>query len=378
MSTQALHILGTAITDFGELWQLSLTELFCQAATQAITDAGLEPDQIEAVYVANKAGGNFQGQAHLNALVSASLPHCPPAVRIEAACASGGAALLTAADALRAGRYQTVLVVGFEKMTDVSGAETTAILSTAADAERQAGSTFPALYALLANAYLRQHPTVGDSGELLAQVAVKNHHHALDNPHAQFHKTLTVADVMRSPLVATPLRVLDCSPISDGAAAVVLSRRRGRSKAKLIGSGHGQDRVVLADRTSLTQFAATQRAATQAYTTAGLEPSAIQLAEVHDCFTIAELLAVADLGFLPADQVPEAYRRGRFYQGQSLVINRSGGLKAGGHPVGATGVKQVAYLAEQLAAGAGRYALAHNIGGAGATAVVHILEATHV
>lgn len=377
MSHSTLSIIGTAVTQFGELWDRSLSDLFCEAAQAAIADAGLHVEEIDAIFVANKAAGSFENQSHINALVSQCFPHFPPAMRIEAACASGGAAMLAAEYALRAGQYQTVLVVGVEKMTDVSAEETTQILSSAADATAQYGSTFPALYALLADAYLREHQR---GPEVLAAVAVKNHKHALSNSKAQFHKEITVEDVLRSMVVAPPLHVLDCSPISDGAAAVVLttqSRKGTMTKAHIVGAGHGQDFVTLADRQSFTQLPATRRAAQQAFAQANLQPQDIIVAEVHDCFTIAEVLALADLGFFSQQDAATAAEEGNTTYGGQIIINPSGGLKACGHPVGATGVKQIAYLAELLTSSEHRYALAHNVGGAGATAVVHILEGVH-
>jgi acetyl-CoA C-acetyltransferase len=370
MNTKNIAIIGTAITKFGELWEKDLSDLFSDVVERSIRDAGIEPSDVDAVFVANKAAGNFENQSHLNALVSQCFEHFPPAMRIEAACASGGAAVLAAEYALHAGQYETVLVVGVEKMTDVSAEETTAILSSAADAVHQYGSTFPGLYALLADAYLRQFKLQPDA---LAAVAVKNHRHALSNSLAQFRKELTIDAVLRSAVVAPPLHVLDCSPISDGAAAVVLTTKKHTHKAKILGFGHGQDVVVLAQRDSLTTFAATRRAAEQAYEFSGLSPKEIQVAEVHDCFTIAEILAVADLGLVDQKDAGIAALEGLTTYGGQVVINPSGGLKACGHPVGATGVKQVAYLADLLAQGEMQYALAHNVGGAGATAVVHIL-----
>lgn len=370
MTTKHIAIIGTAITKFGELWNKDLSDLFSDVVERSVRDAGIELCDVDAIFVANKAAGNFQNQSHLNALVSQCFDHFPPAMRVEAACASGGAALLAAEYALRAEQYETVLVVGVEKMTDVSAEETTEILSSAADSVLQYGSTFPGLYALLADAYLRQFNL---QPEALAAVAVKNHRHALSNPLAQFRKELTIDAVLKSPVVAPPLHVLDCSPISDGAAAVVLTTKKHTYKAKILGTGHGQDTVALAQRDSLTRFASTRRAAEQAYKTSGLLPKNIQVAEVHDCFTIAEILAISDLGLVDQKDAGTAALEGLTTHGGRVVVSPSGGLKACGHPVGATGVKQVVYLAEILSQDEAQYGLAHNVGGAGATAVVHIL-----
>jgi acetyl-CoA C-acetyltransferase len=369
--TKQVSIIGTAISQFGELWDKGLHDLLTESIDEVIKDAQINPSDIEAVFVANKAGGNFENQSHLNALASECFEHCPPAMRIEAACASGGAALLAAQQALLSGKYETVLVVGAEKMTDVSAEETTGILSSAADSVLQYGSTFPALYGLIADAYSREQSLPVDA---LAAIAVKNHKHALQNSKAQFRKALSIDQVLASPIVASPLHVFDCSPISDGAASIILTTRKHSAKAKIKGSGHGQDVMTLANRESLTTFQATIKAAQQAYTQAGLKPGDIQIAEVHDCFTIAEALAVSDLGFFTKEEAGIAALNNSSTYGGKITINPSGGLKACGHPVGATGVKQVAYLAEQLASSDTQFALAHNVGGAGATAVVHILE----
>ncbi len=365
-----VKILGSGITHFGELWDKSLIELLSDAATEAIADAGLGPKDIEAVFVANKAAGNYENQHHLNALVSQFFPHYPPAMRIEGACASGSLAMLAAEFALLSGRYKTVLVVGGEKMTDVSAEETTHILSGAADNLREFGSTFPALYALLAQSHMSEF---GTTREQLSAVAVKNHKHAMSNSRAQFHKSFTLEQVSKSMLVSDPLRLLDCSPVSDGAAAVVLSSVNDPKGTKVLGMGHAQDSVDLASRESLTSFKATRQAMKQALTQSGLTQGKIQAAEVHDCFTIAEIFAIEDLGFFEPGQGGLATLSGKTTYGGKIIINPSGGLKACGHPVGATGVKQVAFLHKQIQEGKIGVGLSHNVGGSGATAVVHIL-----
>lgn len=372
-----ISILGSRITQFGELWDKSLQDLLIEAMDEAVNNSGLEPKEIEAIYVANKAGGGFVNQRHLNALASGHFAHLPPAFRIEAACASGGLALVSAEQALLSGQFKTVLVVGVEKMTDVSSSQTTQLLATAADMAQEYGSTFPALYALLANIHMQKF---GTTRKQLSAVAVKNHGHAMSNPQAQYHKEFSLDQVSNSLLVADPLRLLDCSPITDGAAAVVLTSQdplnqledSGKNKPQILGVGHAQDSLSLAGRKSLTELSATQKAAKQAFRQAKLSPQDIKVAEVHDCFTIAELLAIEDLGFVEKGQGGPATLAGKT-SGKKLTINHSGGLKACGHPVGATGVKQVAYLAQLIENDVYDQALAHNVGGSGATAVVHIL-----
>ena len=215
---------------------------------------------------------------------------------------------------------------------------------------------------------------LGTTRDQLSAVAVKNHLHALDNPDAQFHKKFTIEQVNHSLLVADPLRILDCSPISDGAAALVLTTKSQTAKPEIIGWGQGQDSIDLAHRTDLTSLQATKTAARHAFKRAQLKPQDIQVAEVHDCFSIAGILAIEDLGFFAPGEGAVATADHRTTIGGSVVINPSGGLKACGHPVGATGVKQLAYISRLLESGLYQVGLTHNVGGSGATAVVHIVK----
>ena len=365
-----IKVIGNYIGKFAELWEQSLTDLIKEGVEGVLADAQIDPKSIDAIFVANKASGSFNNQRHLGALVSEQFAHFPPAMRIEGACASGGLAMLAAEQALLSGVYKTVLVLGVEKMTDVSGSETAAILATAASREKEYGSTFPALYAILANYHMNKY---GTTREQLSSVVVKNHLHAFDNPKDQFHKKFTLEDVANSAMVASPLRLLDCSPISDGVAAVILSSKPSSRKAKILGFGHGQDTLALADRQDLGRLAATEKAAKQAFLMAKLSQTDIQVAEVHDCFSIAEILAVEDLGFFAKGKAAAAIAKGKATYGGQIVINPSGGLKACGHPVGATGVKQIAFLANLIEKGKFERVLAHNVGGSGATAAVNIL-----
>lgn len=365
-----IKVIGNYIGKFGELWEQSLTDLIKEGVAGVLADAQIAPESIDAIFVANKASGSFNHQRHLGALVSEQFAHFPPAMRIEGACASGGLAMLAAEQALLSGVYKTVLVLGVEKMTDVSGSETAAILATAASHEKEYGSTFPALYAVLADYHMHKY---GTTREQLSSVVVKNHLHALDNPKAQFHKKFTLEDVTNSAMVASPLRLLDCSPISDGVAAVILSSKPSSRKTKILGFGHGQDTLALQDRKDLGRLVATEKAASRAFLMAKLSQKDIQAAEVHDCFSIAEILAVEDLGFFAKGKAAAAIAAGQTTYGGKLVINPSGGLKACGHPVGATGVKQIAFLANLIEQGKFERVLAHNVGGSGATAAVNIL-----
>lgn len=364
-----IHIAGSYISKFGELWDKSLEDLIKEATLNAISDSALEAKEIEAVYIANMASGQYSNQLHLGALVSQYLGHYPPAIRVEAACASGGVAIVEAQKALLSKLYKTVLVIGVEKMTDVSSSQTTQILASAANYGSEYGSTFPGLYAILAQQHMQKYGTTRDQ---LSRVAVKNHRHALDNDKAQFRRKITVDQVSNSAPVADPLTLLDCSPISDGVAGVILTSKK-INKPQILGFGQGQDSLDLASRTSLVELPATKRAVQLALDRARLTIDQIEVAEVHDCFTIAEILAIEDLGFVKKGEGGKASISGQTTYGGKVVINPSGGLKACGHPIGATGVKQVAYIAKLIENNKFKLGLTHNIGGSGATAVVNII-----
>jgi acetyl-CoA C-acetyltransferase len=389
---EKIKIIGKYVTNFGELWDRSLESLFEDAvfgALNSVTGSKFNQKEIEAVFVANMAGGQFSNQSHLNALVSNMFDHNPPGFRVEAACASGGMALEMAQTALKSGKYKTVLVVGAEKMTDVMGGDSTKILSGASDYQKEYGSTFPALYALLAQAHMQKF---GTTREQLSAVASKNHKHALKNQKAQFRKEIPKSVISKSTVIADPIRLLDCSPVSDGAAAVILTTKDIKEyahKPVIEAVGHAQDSLSLAGRDSLTELSATKLAAKLVYDQLKIKPQDISFAEVHDCFTIAEIFACEDLGFVKKGNGGEAVELGKTTFGGEIVINPSGGLKACGHPVGATGIKQVAFLTELLEKKRSElnanlpikhknnkkiYALAHNVGGSGATSIVHIIS----
>jgi acetyl-CoA C-acetyltransferase len=283
------------------------------------------------------------------------------------------------------GQYTTVIALGVEKMTDHKPEDVaTALMGAGSEGERLSGATFPGLYAIIARAHMAKYKTTLRE---LAAVAVKNHYHASLNPNAQFHTPLTIEQVLKSSCVADPLRLLDCSPISDGAAAVVITSDKNllskNENVEIVASAAATDTLGLAQRASLTELRATQDAAKRAYAKAGIKPTDVDVAEVHDCFSIAEILAMEDLGFYKKGEAAAAIERGETTLGKSthLVVNPSGGLKGCGHPVGATGVKQVVELVDQLLDRAQKrqvfkvsIGLAHNVGGSGATATVHIIK----
>jgi acetyl-CoA C-acetyltransferase len=376
-----IYITGAATTKFGELWAASPRKLAREAVGNALKDANISAKHIQAIFVGNMLSGMLGGQEHLVAFFAEELGLTVPAFKIEGACASGGLAIHNAINSVLSGQYDTVVVLGVEKMTDHKPEDVaTALMGAGSEEERSAGATFPGLYAILANVHMREY---GTTREELAAVAVKNHYHASLNPNAQFHTTITVEQVLKSSRIADPLRLLDCSPISDGAAAVVITNKKSTHGVLVAASAVATDSLGLAQRKTLTQLAATKEAGKRAYAIAGISPQDVDVAEVHDCFTIAEILAMEDLGFFPKGKAACAIAAGETKLGTSLhlVVNPSGGLKGCGHPVGATGIKQVVELVDQLRGKTGarqvsdaKIGLAHNVGGSGATAVVHILK----
>ena len=379
-------IIGAGLTKFGELWDLSFRQMMIEAGARAIEDAGIEGSQIDAIYIGNMSAGQFIGQEHIASLIADHAGLTPiPCTRVEAACASGGLALRQAVIAVGSGIHDFVVAAGIEKMTDVLTEQTIGALATASDQEWEAyvGATFPALYALMAQRHMYEF---GTTEEQMAMVAVKNHHNARLNPCAQYHTEITVEDVLKSTPVCTPLKLLDCSPITDGAACLILApleeaRRFTDVPVLVTGTGQASDTISLHDRRSLVGFRATVEAARTAYRMAGMGPANVDLAEVHDCFTIAELMAIEDLGFCEKGEGGKLVEGGETALGGRIPINSSGGLKGKGHPVGATGIAQAVELVQQLRGEAGKrqvegaeVGLAHNVGGAGGTAVVHLLR----
>ncbi len=379
-------IIGVGLTKFGELWDVSFREIMLEAGVRALEDAGIDGKQLDAIYTGNMSAGQFINQEHVSSLVADHAGLVPmPATRVEAACASGGLALRHAIIAVASGMHDFVVASGIEKMTDIMTAGATGALATAADQEWEVyqGATFPGLYALMARRHMYEF---GTTEEHLANVAVKNHENAFLNPCAQYHMKITVDDVMNSSPVSLPLKLLDCSPITDGAACVILAPAE---KAKMFtdtpilvaGTGQASDHISLHSRTSLTGLNATVEAAKAAYKMAKVEPKDIDLVEVHDCFTIAEIMAIEDLGFCKKGEGGNFTAEGQTALNSKKPVNSSGGLKGKGHPVGATGIAQAVEIVTQLRGEAGKrqvnkvdIGLTHNVGGSGGTAVVHIFR----
>jgi len=378
-------VIGVGMNKWGELWDKSIRDLFVESALLAMKDAAV--DEIDSMYIGCMTSGLFVGQEHLASLLADYLGKVPiSSTRVESACASGGLAVRCGFIEVASGMSDVVLVGGVEKMTDVSGDGATYALATAADQEYEVfhGATFPGLYALMARRHMHEFGTTRD---MLSAVAVKNHDNGSKNPLAQFQSKTTLEGVAKSVMVADPLTLMDCSPITDGAACAILAsvdKAKEISKnplVKILGVGNATDRIALHSRKSLTTLNATVEASKAAYRMAGKTAKDIDFAEVHDCFTIAEIIVTEDLGFFEKGKGGHAALEGKTALDGEKPINTSGGLKSKGHPVGATGVGQIVEVVKQLRGEAAerqlknpKVGLTQNMGGSGGSAVVHILE----
>lgn len=411
---RGVALVGAGMSKFGAFPGKSTRDLFVEAFLdmKAAVNKGLDPQDIEALYIGNYSSDLFEGQGHTAPFMADWVGLTPrPATRIEDACASSGVALRQGIIAVASGLYDVVLVGGIEKMTDLPTSQVTDALATASDVlyEVPAGFTFPGFYAAMASAYMSRYNATPES---FMHVGLKNHDNGALNDKAQFGSTIrqvmeakivkakakgypvpTWSDEMdflhderANPMIAWPMRLFDCSPISDGAAALLLvseeiARRFTDEPVYIIGSGQASD-VALHDRTDVTTLTAARLAAQQSYQMAGISPKDIKLAEVHDCFTIAEVIATEDLGFFAAGEGHIAAEEGLTRRNGPKPVNTSGGLKSKGHPVGASGAGQVVEIWKQMHNQAGKrqvsddvdLALSHNVGGTGQTCVVHIFE----
>ncbi len=407
-------VVGVGMSKFGAFPDKTSRDLLVEAYQElkSSVDKGFNPQEIEAFYMGNFSSDQFEWQAHLAPIAASWLGLSPiPTLRLEDACASGSVALLQASMAISSGQYNVVLVGGIEKMTDLPIAKVTDALASAADTQFEipAGFTFPGFYAAMATAYMDKYKA---DPQAFAHVAIKNHNNGALNEKAQFNQTIAsvmegkkakaaakglpvptwqnelefLADPKGNPMIAWPMTLFDCSPVSDGGALVLLVAEELAAKftdhpISIIGSGQASD-GALAERESLSSVPAAEKAGKQAYAMAGLTPNDIDFAEVHDCFTIAEIMASEDLGFFPRGEGWKAAMQGRTARTGDHPINTSGGLKAKGHPVGASGVGQVVEVWKQLRGIAGerqlpgnpKIGLTHNVGGTGQTCVVHIFE----
>lgn len=412
--SRGVAVVGVGMSKFGAFPEKTSRDLFVEAFQELrqSVQKGFDPKDVEAFYMGNFSSDHFENQAHLAPIVASWVGISPvESTRIEDACASSGVALRQGVLAIASGAVDVVLVGGLEKMTDLPGARVTDTLALAADSlfEIPAGFTFPGFYAAMASAYIDKYNADPDA---LLRVGIKNHENGALNEKAQFNQTIKsvmlgkqrkaeqkglpvpqwedemafLKDNKANMMIAWPLRLFDCSPVSDGAAVVMLVSEDLAAKFTdeplfIVGSGQASD-GALAERESLSEIPAAAKASKHAYEMADLTPEDIDFAEVHDCFTIAEIMATEDLGFFPRGEGWKAAMQGQTARDGSHPINTSGGLKSKGHPVGASGVGQVVEVWKQMHGLAGerqlsgklRYALTHNVGGTGQTCVVHIFE----
>lgn len=378
-------VLGAGSTKYGKL-EDSISDITIQASAEAIQSAGIDPKEIGAGYISN-VFGIADKQVHLGPVVMSNLgiPE-KPSLSIESACGSGSVSFREAFANVAAGFYDAVLVTGVEKVTHTGTEWTTTYFSYCSDFfyEGQAGASFPGLFASMARAYLTEFKDTTE--EDFANVAVKNHENGILNPKAHLRKKITVDDVLKSAVVASPLKLYDCCPFSDGASSVILcnekfAKEHSKDYIRVIGSGRGGSPAALQGREHLTTIPSTKLAAKAAYKMAGITAKDVDFAEVHDCFTIAEVVDTEDLGFFEKGQGAKAATDGRTKLNSEVSINPSGGLKSKGHPIGATGVGQVVETFDQLTGNAGdrtvkdaQIGLTHNFGATGASCAVHIFQ----
>jgi acetyl-CoA acetyltransferase len=411
---RGVAMVGVGMSKFGAFPDKNGRDLFVEAYKEMThsVDKGLDPSAIESFYLGNFSSDLFEHQGHTAPLLADAVGLTPiPAMRVENACASGATALRQGVMAIASGMYDVVLIGGTEKMTDLPTSEVTDTLATAGDMafEIPAGFTFPGFYAAISTAYMAKY---GMTPEHLMNVAIKDHDNGALNPKAQFGVTIqdwmegrivsahrkgkpvptweTIWDFLHddraNPMIAWPLRLFDCSPITDGAASILLvAEERAREftdhPIHIIGSGQASD-AALHDRADLTTLSAAKIASSQAYEMAGVTANDVRIAEVHDCFTIAEVVASEDIGFFKPGDGFKAAEDGVTARTGSKPINTSGGLKSKGHPVGASGVAQAVEVWKQMRGEADArqvpgdvpLAMTHNVGATGSTCVVHIYE----
>ena len=375
-------VIGVGVTRFGKHDRAS-AELFAEAAREAIDDADVAPGRIQALYYGNVTGGEGERQLHMGPL-AATLLGLPaiPTTRFENACATSHAAFRHAVMEIAAGISDVVMVGGAERVLHIPTEHATEYFAYCSDAsyEQPLGLTFPGVFALIARAHMQKY---GTTEEQMAHVAVKNHRHGVLNPKAQFRKEITLETVLRSAYVADPLKLYDCCPFTDGGAALVLASEevaRTRPRAVwVLGSAAASDTMFMQEKRDLSRVTATERAAQAAYRQAGKGPRDVHVVELHDCFTIAEIVATEGLGLFEPGTGGLAAEKGWTGLGGKIPVNPSGGLKAKGHPIGATGAAQIAEVVTQLRGEAdrrqvdgARVGLTHTLGGNTATVLVSL------
>ena len=380
---ERVAIVGASMTEFGdrEAW---IRELLAEAGLAAMEDAGIDGGDVDHLSVSNMASGEFEGQTGVMNALAHDLGALPAYTqRIDQTSASGGAGIYAAWQSIASGASDLTLLVGGEKMTHKTTAESTDIIASLTHpVEYKHGVTLPSFAGLTARLYLERYDAPRES---LAKVAVKNHENGVDNPHAQFRKLVTVGDVMESPIVADPLRLYDFCPITDGSAALVLTTESRAEEMDLdyvtiAGIAGATDTHVVHERDDPTTMGGVVESSDQAYEMAEMEPGDIDVAELHDMFTILEVLQLEDLGFFEKGEGWRGVEEGITIRDGRLPVNTSGGLKSKGHPLGASGVAQVYELYVQLLGRAGErqvdaeVGLACNVGGFGNCVTTTILE----
>ncbi|MGM0441705.1 MAG: thiolase C-terminal domain-containing protein [Elusimicrobiota bacterium] len=374
-----VYIKGVGMTKFGRR-NKSLINLMEDAASEALKDGNRE--DVDALYIGAMNPEEFSNDSNIASVIADRLDLVPvPATRIETASSSGAAAFDEAIYAVASGYFDSVLAIAGEKMTGVTTPEASRILAEViAPEERKYGATMPSMAAMITRRYMHEY---GMKEKDFAQVAVKNHYNAKDSPYAQFNKEITVEDVLNSKVISDPLKLFDCSPISDGAASILITSEKAGVKLK--GLGQGSEHIQVTRRKSFTSFASTKRAASKAYEIAGLGPEDIDFAELHDAFTPFEIIGMEDVGFAPPGRGWLAVKKGETRRTGRIPVNPSGGLKARGHPVGASGLAQVVEATWQLRGEAEdrqidrplKYGLTQSIGGLATNNMVIILEAVN-
>lgn len=372
----SVSVIGRGITTFGRKKE-SIKSMVVKACREALLEAG--KPKVDAVFVGNFASGTLANQEILGSMLTNELGlGNVPSVKTEGACASGGIAFRHAYQLVKAGEYDTVLVAGVEKMTGLDTETVTKAINLAMDNESNEGAsglTFPGFFGVLANRYMYKY---GAERKHLAMVALKNRNYAISNPIAQFRKEMSLEEIMNARPITDPLGLFDCSPISDGAAAVVI--QKGENGVKILSSGQASGTPLMQEVDELLHIPATNESAKRAYEAAGLGPEDIDVIELHDCFTMTEIIAIEELGFFEKGRGWEAVEKGLTKHGGKVPVNTSGGLLSKGHPIGATGIAQIIQIVDQLNGKAcnqvdgARIGLAQNLGGTGAYSVVHIFS----
>jgi acetyl-CoA C-acetyltransferase len=372
----AVSVIGRGITTFGKK-EDSIKSMLIKACREALLEAG-QP-KVDAVFVGNFSSGPLANQEILGSVIANELGLGDiPSAKMEGACASGGIAFRNAYQLVKAGEYNTVLVAGVEKMTGQDTETVTNAINYAMDNESNEGAsglTFPGFFGVLANRYMYEY---GAERKHIAMVALKNRNYAISNPIAQFRKETSLEEIINARPITDPLGLFDCSPISDGAAAVII--QKGENGVSILSSGQASGTPLMQEVDDLLRIKATNQSAKRAYEAAGIGPEDIDVVELHDCFSMTEIIAIEELGFVEHGKGWEAIEQGLTKHGGKIPVNTSGGLLSRGHPIGATGIAQIIQIVDQLNRRAcnqvedARIGLAQNLGGTGAYSVVHIFS----